>query len=108
MDIREKLVELMGEHNSHYVVFCDDCFMDTPEEFNSRMYGLADHLIANGVMFQRYAHWKDMVNIGSFCFAYCSNCCTEHKAQNYAALATQHRFCRWCGARMTHQPPKGE
>ena len=52
--IREKLVELFHEHNSHYVVFCDDCFKDTPEEFNSRMYGLADHLIANGVTVQEW------------------------------------------------------
>ena len=54
MDIREKLVELFHEHNSHYVVFCDDCFKDTPEEFNSRMYGLADHLIANNVTVQEW------------------------------------------------------
>lgn len=54
MDIREKLVELFHEHNSHYVVFCDDCFKDTPEEFNSRMYGLADHLLANGVTVQEW------------------------------------------------------
>lgn len=69
---------------------------------------IADHLLANGVMFQRYAQWEDVTKIGSFCYAYCSNCCTEHKAPNYAALAVQHRFCRWCGARMVHQPPKGD
>lgn len=54
MDIREKLVELFRERNSHYVVFCDDCFKDTSEEFNSRLYGLADHLLANGVTVQEW------------------------------------------------------
>lgn len=106
INIREKLVELLNRvqdngqkttHEAHSVTVCV-----------KRNEDIADHLIANGVMFQRYAHWKDVMKFGSFCYAYCSNCCTEHKAQNYAALAVQYRFCKWCGARMVHQPPKGE
>lgn len=102
MDIREKLVELLMQAEDN---MCDDCGR---EPVGCAVVAIAEHLLANGVMFQRYAHWKDVMKFGSFCYAYCSNCYTEHKAQNYAALAVQHRFCRWCGARMVHQPPKGD
>lgn len=49
MTDREKLLGLFHEYNAKYVTFCDDCFKDTPEELDSKMYGLADHLLANGV-----------------------------------------------------------
>ena len=105
-NIREKLVELLDEVQDFGQAVT--CSLESVNVSRTDNYGVADHLIANGVMFQRYAQWEDVTKIGSFCYAYCSNCCTEHKAQNYAALAVQHRFCRWCGARMVHQPPKGE
>ena len=53
MDIRERMFELFIEHNSHYAVICDSCMCDTPEEHYSKIYGLIDYLIANGVTIQQ-------------------------------------------------------
>ena len=61
MRIREKMYELFIEYNSHYAVICDSCFSDTPEEHESKIYGLIDHLIANGVTIEaepvRHGRW---------------------------------------------------
>lgn len=62
MRIREKMYELIIEYNSHYAVICDSCFSDTPEEHESKIYGLIDHLIANGVTIEaepvRHGRWE--------------------------------------------------
>lgn len=98
MDIREKLVGLLTG--------CGICFHCFPsgihEEQEKRR--IADYLIAHGVTVQEAAYWKDVMQINGECFGYCSNCLTEHKAQNYAALVMSHRYCRWCGRRLITTP----
>ena len=54
MSDREKLFNLFHEHNASYVTFCDSCFSDTPEELNSKMYDLAEHLLSNGATFRKW------------------------------------------------------
>ena len=103
-DIREKLVELFHEHNSHYVVFCDDCFKDTPEEFNSRMYGLADHLIANGVTVQEHGRWL-YSSIENPTFCVCDQCAASFVIGRNSG---DYNYCPSCGAKMLPAPPKGE
>lgn len=102
MDIREKLVELLMQVEDN---MCDDCGR---EPVGCTVVAIADYLLANGVTVQETAYWTEVVSAGDKICAYCSNCFTGHEAPNYAALAIGHRHCRWCGARMTHQPPKGE
>ena len=105
-NVREKLVGLLSG--------CGICFHCFPSGLHEEQekYRIADHLIANGVTVQEVAYWKDVMQINGECFGYCSNCLTEHKAQNYATLAMSHRHCRWCGRRLIttpfSQPSKGE
>lgn len=48
-----------------------------------------------------HGKWEAIMDFGGGnCVGYCSNCHTEHKAQNGAALKFEYRHCRWCGARM--------
>ncbi len=107
MDIREKLVELLyrAHHNASCVIGYDGSEGEALEEE-------ARYLIANGVTVQEAAYWKDVMQINGECFGYCSNCLTEHKAQNYTVLVMSHRHCRWCGRRLITTPlptpPKGE
>ena len=92
-NIREKLVELIHDSTLDFPLACY----------------IADDLIANGVTVQETAHWKDVLDCGvGNCFGICSNCRTQQKAASYASLMTEYRHCRWCGARMVYQPPKGE
>ena len=50
---------------------------------------------------EKCSTWKNVVDFGGGnCFGYCSNCYTEHKAQNYTALISGYRHCRWCGKRL--------
>jgi hypothetical protein len=114
MDIREKLVELLDEAENQYLEAVSGA--ESSEERYAIVKGAygfyADHLLANNVTVQEAAYWKDVMQINGECFAYCSNCFTEHKAQNYASLVLSHRHCRWCGRRLIttpfSQPPKGE
>lgn len=108
-NVREKLVELLesinayAEENLGFDKVCGGELID----FRGAEY-IADHLLANGVTVQEYAYWTELERAGDKICAYCSNCSTGHEAPNYAALAIGHRHCRWCGARMLHQPPKGK
>lgn len=46
--------------------------------------------------FVRIADFGD----GEGCFGYCEKCGTVHHAQSPVALKADHRWCRWCGAKM--------
>lgn len=37
---------------------------------------------------------------GEGCFGYCEKCGTVHHSQSTVALKADHRWCRWCGAKM--------
>lgn len=101
MDVREKLAKLIEESRIRKTENEGYCICGS--------HIIADHLIANGVTVQETAHWKDVLDCGvGNCFGICSNCRTQQKAASYASLMTEYRHCRWCGARMVYQPPKGE
>ena len=95
MRIREKMYELFIEYNSHYAVICDSCFSDTPEEHESKIYGLIDHLIANGVTIEaepvRHGRWE-RTSDGA---AYCTACKQKMNPSQYG-----YAFCGLCGAKM--------
>lgn len=66
-----------------------------------RVERVVDHLIANDVIIQKHGQWENIVNFGDCnCFGYCSNCKTEHRADNITALKMTYKHCRWCGAKM--------
>ena len=47
------------------------------------------------------AKWEYIADFGDGnCYGHCSNCKTQHKAQNRTALIGSYRYCRWCGAKM--------
>ena len=109
MRIREKMYELFIEYNSHYAVICDSCFSDTPEEHESKIYGLIDHLIANGVTIEaepvRHGRWEWGLNSMNQYGAWCSECkCGwEDKGDDFdriQGLVIAHKYCPNCGATM--------
>lgn len=93
MRIREKMYELFIEYNSHYAVICDSCFSDTPEEHESKIYGLIDHLIANGVTIEaeplRHGRWE----LYSTTMQECS-LCKKHTPRH------RYNYCPNCGCKM--------
>lgn len=111
-NVREKLVELL------YAAHCKTAYVPSVQMYEKgvyypeKLFEEAGYLLAHGVTVQEAAYWKDVMQINGECFGYCSNCLTEHKAQNYATLAMSHRHCRWCGRRLITtpfpQPSKGE
>lgn len=110
MDIREKLVDLLGSLTT-VQVFCD-MDGDPVSRLVSRVVaeedvdGLADHLIANGVTVQGNAEWerKEHDRCGVFWFE-CSEC---HIKWGYGAVLHM-KYCPNCGLIMKPLlPPKGE
>ena len=94
MRIREKMYELFIEYNSHYAVICDSCFSDTPKEHESKIYGLIDHLIANGVTIEaelvRHGRWVETDNFTWSNQCSVCGCCAR----------LMHNYCPNCGAKM--------
>ena len=94
MDVREKLVELIGSAR----------YWGTSEE-------IADHLIENGVTVQEHGYWETVVEVmdNTVCgngvkieYKRCS--CCKNPAKNF-----EDDFCGNCGAKLDlPQPPKGE
>ena len=62
MDVREKLVELLGADICKYN-YCEDCecFENEEECFATINYSMADHLISHGVTVQEWISVKDRV-----------------------------------------------
>ena len=60
MDVREKLVELLGADICKYN-YCEDCecFENEEDCFATIKYSMADHLIANGVTVQEWISVDD-------------------------------------------------
>ena len=97
MDVREKLVELLGT-NCGYA-----------DEVEAEV--LADHLISNGVTVQECGHWvslTDCANAG----VYCSVCHKKVYKEDYAWCNRKNKlrsdYCPHCGAKMMPHPQKGE
>ena len=112
MDVREKLVELLG------VITCPNAICNFCEHFKNKTACerhkkevIADHLIANGVTVQECGYWvslTDCANAG----VYCSVCNKKVYKEDYAWCNRKNKlrsdYCPHCGAKMMPQPPKGE
>ena len=109
MDVREKLVELLG---NIYLPMMDGSNTvgeyTIPYKFKEK---IADHLIANGVTVQGCGHWvslTDCANAG----VYCSVCHKKVYKEDYAYCSRKNKlrssYCPHCVAKMMSQPPKGE
>ena len=112
MDVREKLVELLGADICKYN-YCEDCecFENEEDCFATIKYSMADHLIANGVTVQECGYWvslTDCANAG----VYCSVCHKKVYKEDYAWCNRKNKlrsdYCPHCGAKMMPQPQKGE
>ena len=110
MDVRAKLLELILEHNSHHVVICDSCLCDTPEEHYSKIHGLIDFLVSNGVTIdpaslRPKAFWEEYAT-SSF-YGYDDNHEPKWAARKFyrcescrKGTAVKSNFCPNCGADM--------
>lgn len=88
MDVMEKLVELL--QNSFAEQHATRGLLTAPHT--------ATDLIANGVTVQEYCHKAESV-ISKTCLL-CTAC---HSDIDRDAV-----FCKYCGAKVTPQPPRGE
>lgn len=102
--MREKMYELFIEYNSHYAVICDNCFSDTPEEHTSKIYGLIDHLIANGVTIEAEPHpalWHKLHETKLTKTVECTHCNTAFRfKKDGAIIVDKFLFCPACGSKM--------
>ena len=105
MDVREKLVELLGADICKYN-YCEDCecFENEEECFATINYSMADHLIANGVTVQECGHWIIGVDNDDFDIK-CSKCewTDTFEVAGIAAverIAKAMHYCQNCGAKM--------
>ena len=105
MDVREKLVELLGADICKYN-YCEDCecFENEEDCFATIKYSMADHLIANGVTVQECGQWIIGVDNDDFDVK-CSKCewTDTFEVAGIAAverIAKAMHYCPNCGARM--------
>lgn len=101
MDVREKLVELLGR------CAVEESITIEPVA-ESR---LVDFLVNHGVTVQECGYWvslTDCANAG----VYCSVCHKKVYKEDYAWCNRKNKlrsdYCPHCGAKMMPQPPKGE
>ncbi len=102
MDVREKLVEILGE------------FLLWPSKMKNvwmpqGIEKLADHLISNGVTVQECAYWQyieDDIDEDNNIQAYCSVCGAGDK--HATSMIGKVPYCWKCGRKMMPQPPKVE
>lgn len=102
MDVREKLVDILGE------------FLLWPSKMKNvwmpqGIEKLADHLISNGVTVQECAYWQyieDDIDEDNNIQAYCSVCGAGDK--HATSMIGKVPYCWKCGRKMMQQPPKGE
>ena len=105
MDVREKLVELIGstEYGNGYLVG-----NNFQKGFIEK---IASHLIDNGVTVQEYGHWVSLTDCSN-AGVYCSVCNKKVYIEDYAWCNRKNKlrsnYCPHCGANMMPQPPKGE
>lgn len=56
----------------------------------------------------KHGRWEYIADLGEGnCYGHCSNCKTQHKAQNPTALKLGYRYCIWCGAKMDLEDDNG-
>ena len=109
MDVRKKLVELLG---NIYLPMMDGSNTvgeyTIPHKFKEK---IADHLISNGVTVQECGHWISLTECAN-AGVYCSVCHKKVYKEDYAWCNRKNKlrsdYCPHCGAKMTPQPPKGE
>ena len=105
MDVREKLVELIGstEYGNGSLVG-----KNFQKGFIEK---IAYNLIANGVTVQERGHWISLTECAN-AGVYCSVCHKKVYKEDYAWCNRKNKlrsdYCPHCGAKMTPQPPKGE
>ena len=105
MDVREKLVELIGstEYGNGSLVG-----KNFQKGFIEK---IASNLIANGVTVQECGHWISLTECAN-AGVYCSVCHKKVYKEDYAWCNRKNKlrsdYCPHCGAKMTPQPPKGE
>ena len=101
MDVKEKLMELLGDI---YLPMMDGPNTvgeyTIPHKFKEK---IADYLIANGVTAQGCGHWvslTDCANAG----VYCSVCHKKVYKEDYAYCSRKNKlrssYCPHCGAKM--------
>ena len=104
MDVREKLVDILGE------------FLLWPSKMKNvwmpqGIEKLADHLISNGVTVQKCGYWVSVIDCAN-AGVYCSVCHKKVYKEDYAWCNRKNKlrsdYCPHCGAKMLPQPPKGE
>ncbi len=109
MDVRKKLVELLGtvscNGNGESLGCCPDRKYGICGEMANLSYcviqNTANHLIAHGVTVQErgewvYDHWREFK---------CSVCGEFSRSKPYKG---KENYCPNCGAKMMPQPPEGE
>ena len=109
MDVRKKLVELLG---NIYLPMMDGSNTvgeyTIPHKFKEK---IADHLISNGVTVQECGHWISLTECAN-AGVYCSVCHKKVYKEDYAWCNRKNKlrsdYCPHCGAKMMPQPPKGE
>ena len=109
MDVRGKLVELLNKANSACVG--TDCFEGCKFYMeNDCLYKLmADVMIENGVTVQECAEWEEIEDDWNMETIYkCSACKEEFVTIDGTPADYLWNYCPHCGAKMMHQPPKGE
>ena len=104
MDVGEKLLELVDKarryaaNKCHSFVSCAECDHYGEHDGNCRNTYIAESLIADGVTVQDCCHKAESV-ISKTCLM-CTAC---HSDIDHDAV-----FCKYCGAKVMPQPPKGE
>ena len=93
MDVREKLVELLGDK----LIFGRGILCE-----------VASHLVDNGVTVQECGHWKIIMDDYDCEMMCCSVCGSEFYDGDNDTVDCLHNYCPHCGAKMMPQPPKGE
>ena len=92
MDVKEKLVELLGRF------VYDDWYSNGD---------IAEKLIVNGVTVQECGQWIYDFNLAGSNFYRCSVCNRQETLLEKEDIYEYCPFCH-CGAKMIPQPPKGE
>ena len=103
MDVREKLVELIGstEYGNGSLVG-----KNFQKGFIEK---IASHLIAHGVTVQEFAGWEEIEDDWSMETIYkCSACKEEFVTIDGTPPDNLWNYCPHCGAKIMHKYPKGD
>ena len=105
MDMKEKLVELLNSLQDYGIKRTQGLAL--PGLPCNEI--IADHLIANGVTVKECAEWEEIEDDWNMETIYkCSACKEEFVTIDGTPADNLWNYCPHCGAKMIHQPPKGE